>query len=198
MVAAKHPSVYLIRHGEKPMDKKDHGLSPKGRKRAECLRSVFNEDSHYDIGYIMVEKKKTRARVRPFETVLPLAKDLGIEIDDSCDQLDAHCVKKAINRYKGPGNILICWEHKGLDKIVKKLGVKGRHHYPLKSYDLIWSIHSPYSKIASMQSENCPGLDRAPHHADEQLEEDELTEEEPLDDELWEGDELLDELQEEL
>ncbi|KOS23112.1 hypothetical protein ESCO_003527 [Escovopsis weberi] len=166
LAAAHRPSVFLIRHGEKPLDKDNHHLSDKGKQRAQCLRRVFSEDSHYDITKIMVEKRRKKGkRTRPFDTVAPLAEDLGIEIDDSCEQMDTRCVKKAIKQYRGPGNILICWEHKGLGKIIRKLGVKGKHRYPTKSYNLIWSVHHPYSNIANVASENCPGLDRErPRH----------------------------------
>lgn len=47
------------------------------------------------------------ARRRPFDTVEPLATDLGITIDSSCDRDDDACVKKAVESYKGPGNVLI-------------------------------------------------------------------------------------------
>ncbi len=48
------PTVYLIRHGEKPSDG-GNGLSAVGQQRAQCLRNVFGADSGYDIGYIMAQ-----------------------------------------------------------------------------------------------------------------------------------------------
>lgn len=50
-------TVYFIRHGEKP-DSGD-GLSTKGEKRAQCLRSVFGASSQYHIGYIMAMTPKS-------------------------------------------------------------------------------------------------------------------------------------------
>ncbi len=52
-VAAAEPTVYLIRHGEKPDD--GDGLSADGEKRAQCLRSVFGASSGYNIGHIMAQ-----------------------------------------------------------------------------------------------------------------------------------------------
>lgn len=51
--AAARPTVYLIRHGEKP----DRGneLSAQGQQRAQCLRSVFGPGSGYNIGHIMAQ-----------------------------------------------------------------------------------------------------------------------------------------------
>ena len=45
-LAAAKPTVYLIRHGEKPADGGD-GLSEKGKQRAQCLRQGFGASSQY-------------------------------------------------------------------------------------------------------------------------------------------------------
>ena len=54
------PTVYMIRHGEKPDAGK--GLSQEGEQRAQCLRSVFGAGSKYDIGHIMAQKPKSSTR----------------------------------------------------------------------------------------------------------------------------------------
>lgn len=46
-------------------------------------------------------------RTRPYETVLPLSGDLGLDVDLSCDRDDPKCVKDAVEDYDGDGNILI-------------------------------------------------------------------------------------------
>lgn len=48
-----HPTIYLIRHGEKSGDPNDHELTFEGVMRAECLRDVFGADSGYNISHIM-------------------------------------------------------------------------------------------------------------------------------------------------
>lgn len=53
-VAAYEPTVYMIRHGEKPEDR-SKGLSPEGEQRAECIRGVFGASSQYKIGKIMAQ-----------------------------------------------------------------------------------------------------------------------------------------------
>ena len=55
---ASEPTVYLIRHGEKPINGST-GLSEQGDERAQCLTSVFGPNSEYNIGYIMAEKPKS-------------------------------------------------------------------------------------------------------------------------------------------
>jgi hypothetical protein len=58
--ARKPPTVYLIRHAEKPADKKDNRLTHKGKERAQCLRTVFGAESEYNIGYIIAPTVKKR------------------------------------------------------------------------------------------------------------------------------------------
>lgn len=58
-VATCDPTVYLIRHGEKPADDNEVGLSPEGKQRAQCLRSVFGAGSGYNIGKVMAQSYKS-------------------------------------------------------------------------------------------------------------------------------------------
>ncbi|KAL3482104.1 hypothetical protein BJX99DRAFT_217369 [Aspergillus californicus] len=153
------PTVYLIRHGEKP-DDDGTGLSTQGEERAQCLREVFGASSEYNIGYIMaMTPKDDGKRNRPYQTVLPLSEDLGLEVDISCDRDDPDCVKDAVDDYDGDGNILICWEHDALTDIVEELGDDDAPEYPSDRYDLIWTDPSPYDEITAETSEMCPGLD---------------------------------------
>lgn len=100
----------------------------------------------------------------------PLAQDLGLTVDTSCDRDDPKCVRTVVDGYVGSGNILICWgeppirkwsyrlrkfgefsphltccwydaEHAVLTDIVHKLGA-GRHapEYPEDRYDLICKL----------------------------------------------------------
>ncbi|KAJ5107517.1 hypothetical protein N7456_004192 [Penicillium angulare] len=183
VLAVADPTVYLIRHGEKPDD--GDGLSSQGLERAQCLRSVFGSSSSYNIGHIMAQtpqsgnifpnntitdlchfknfmyltKRTDGSRQRPYDTVEPLAGDLGLTVDTSCDRDDPGCVKDVVDGYTGSGNILICWEHDALTDIVDKLGDDDAPDYPDDSFNIIWTDPSPYDDITSKTSENCPGLD---------------------------------------
>ncbi len=123
-------TVYLIRHGEKPADG-DNGLTAQGMQRAKCLRTVFGASSSYNIGYIIAEHPKANGkRTRPLMTVQPLANDLGLTVDTSCDRDDAECVANLVEDYGGSGNVLICWEHDNLTGIVTALGDTDAPYYP--------------------------------------------------------------------
>lgn len=56
-IAACEPTIYMIRHGEKPEDDSP-GLSPEGEQRAQCVRDVFGAETDYNIGYIMAQSYK--------------------------------------------------------------------------------------------------------------------------------------------
>ncbi|WPH03000.1 Hypothetical protein R9X50_00587400 [Acrodontium crateriforme] len=157
-LAIADPTVYFIRHGEKPDD--GDGLSAQGLQRAQCLRNVFGRSSSYKIGHIMAQTPKdSGSRQRPYDTVEPLAGDLGLTVDISCDRDDPKCVAKVVNNYKGSGNILICWEHDALHDIMKELGDKSAPDYPSDHFDLIYTDKPNYKHVEKSGSENCPGLD---------------------------------------
>lgn len=73
-------------------------------------------------------------RQRPLDTVKPLAQDLGLTVDTSCDRDDPGCVKDVVQGYTGSGNILICWEHDALTDIVSELGDTDAPNYPDDRY----------------------------------------------------------------
>ena len=54
--AVAKPTVFFIRHGEKPAE--GNGLSAMGLERAQCLRNVFGAASAYDIGHILAQNYK--------------------------------------------------------------------------------------------------------------------------------------------
>lgn len=64
----------------------------------------------------------------------PLAEDLDIKVDISCNRDDPKCVKKTIKKYNGKGNILICWEHHRMTDLVEVLGNEDAPEYPDDRY----------------------------------------------------------------
>ncbi|TVY38184.1 hypothetical protein LOCC1_G007511 [Lachnellula occidentalis] len=158
-------TVYLIRHGEQPPND-GTGLSTEGQLRAQCLREVFGDKSGYNIDYIIAEHPLKHLygthRQRALDTVLPLAYDLGLAVDTSCDRDNHNCVGKLVARHnrRGKGNLLICWEHEALTDIARALGDYDAPIYYDDHYNLIWTDPYPYSVVTNTTtSEMCPGLD---------------------------------------
>lgn len=152
--------VVLIRHGEKPKSGAV-GLSRAGRKRAQCLRKVFGKKGKHNFGLIIAQgyNHATRARVRPYLTVKPLASDLGLKVDLSCERDDASCVRKVVAKFAKKSNkdVLICWKHSFLHEITHALGADSKKDYPDDRFDLMWTID--HKKTISRESEKCAGLD---------------------------------------
>ncbi|GAA5962900.1 hypothetical protein JCM3765_005912 [Sporobolomyces pararoseus] len=186
--------VYLIRHGEKG-SKGETGLNLKGKKRAKCLRKLLST-RRFKIGLILAEEydSKTHKRKRPFDTVKPIADELGLKIDTECKVEDSKCVKNKIEKYSkrgGKGDVLICWKHSMLHEIVHTLGAPKTKPYPDDRYDIMWTLH--HSRLISKESEHCPGLDpkyRKKHH-DKDLELDIIQEEEEEEEDLEEEEEEI-------
>ncbi|RWA04791.1 hypothetical protein EKO27_g10316 [Xylaria grammica] len=168
LAAAARPTVYLIRHGEKPADGgigAERGGRAARRVPADRVRGRLRVQHRM----LILKKKKKRnkkltlradgKRERPYLTVKPLADDLGLTVDTSCDRDDEKCVKDAVDDYDGDGNILICWEHSQLNNLSEELGAMDVDNYPDDSYDLIWTQPYDYNEITAVTSESCPGLD---------------------------------------
>ncbi|KAG0248525.1 hypothetical protein BGZ95_008016, partial [Linnemannia exigua] len=83
--------------------------------------------------------------------------DLGLTIDHSCARDDSFCVKNAVSNYKGPGNILISWQHTALSNIAKALDDNNALSYTHKSYGQIGTVVYPYTTI-TLSDQNCLGL----------------------------------------
>jgi len=62
-VEAHHPTIYLIRHAEKPLGGRfpspAGALSDGGMERTRCIRKLFGRRSEYSIGYIMAQKPRS-------------------------------------------------------------------------------------------------------------------------------------------
>jgi len=155
-------TIYVIRHGEKPADG-SHGLTRKGQLRAQCLKRLFGPHSKYHIDYIMAPHFIGEQRRRAYDTVLPLSKELGIEINHGCNRKDANCVadtiSDTISAKEFHGDVLISWRHNNIDAIVKLLDVDDNivPRWPKHRFDLIWTIHQ--NGTFTINEQDCPHLD---------------------------------------
>jgi len=82
MVLANAKIIMIIRHGEKIND--DYtDLSPQGKARAFCLINVFGSNGTYPSPqkiYAQSPSEKKQS-TRPRDTVVPLANELGLQVD---------------------------------------------------------------------------------------------------------------------
>lgn len=97
-------------------------------------------------------------------------------MDTPCDYDDTDCAGQYALGYTG-GNVLIGWEHVRLRHVAEAIGASNVPKYPGKlaqrgecdcimltrdpddRFDLIYTLPPPYTKVQSVTSESCPGLD---------------------------------------
>jgi hypothetical protein len=149
--------VYFIRHGEKPAQ--GNGLNAEGVRRSKWLSKLFGPSSDYRIKYLIVQQPKANGkRRRPYDTLQPLADELGLIVDTDCERDDVEGFVAKIKSYEGEGNVLVCWEHRRLTDLAAALGVHDPPLYPAGSFDIIWTCEEPYHTI-SESKQLCPGVD---------------------------------------
>jgi hypothetical protein len=116
--------IIIIRHAEKP-DAGD-GLAPTGDARANAYVDYFKHFSvnsngiHFDY---LFAAKNTQESKRPKLTIKPLSKALGLDINT--DFKDDEYAKLADELHSGrynDKNILVCWHHGKIPKLLAALG----------------------------------------------------------------------------
>ncbi len=143
LTAKSGPSVVLlIRHGE-DIGQLDFNLSPRGRQRAAALPKLF--DSRLPKPQVIVATRASKSSDRPIETVEPLARALGLPIDNRFRDDDYRALAKTLlsdDRYDGKV-VLVCWHHGKMRKLAEALGVDDPPVWPEDQFDHVWVIRHP-------------------------------------------------------
>ncbi len=132
-------TIMLMRHAE------DNGensfqLSPRGFKRAEALPNLFG--SRLPVPQVIIATRATKHSDRPMETVEPLAKRLGLPIDNRFRDDDYPILARDLltdERYTGKV-VLVCWHHGKLAKLARLLGAKEVGKWPDTQFDRVWVL----------------------------------------------------------
>jgi hypothetical protein len=153
--------IMIIRHAEKPTTDgapfgvkedgtrgDDHGknrLLVRGWARAGGIAALFGRDPLGSPAlarpkHVFACKPEVDGSHRPHDTVVPLASKLGIAIVDQYTQDDyAPMIADAMGR---DGPVLICWEHKRIEKITALLprldGPPDAFHWPGARFDVVF------------------------------------------------------------
>jgi len=160
--------VMLIRHAEKPASGND--LSAMGWRRAECIRELFMKDSNLTPNKIYAQKASKKDEEIPdsrrqIETVAPLARALGLTIDNSFTSFELDDLTKDIEKLsEDQYPVLVSWNHDEVKNFLINFGMKYQiaPTYPAKRYDLVWTVEpDPKNSgeiIFNAFSQNCDGL----------------------------------------
>jgi len=159
--------VMLIRHAEKPASGND--LSAMGWRRAECIRDLFmkNETLKPNTIYAQKASKKNDDTIpdsrRQIETVAPLARALGLTIDNSFTSFEIDALSQDIAGLEESSfPVLVSWNHDEIKNFLINFGMNYQvaPTYPSKRYDLVWIIERDINNqvVFNYFSQNCEGL----------------------------------------
>jgi hypothetical protein len=128
----KNTNILLVRHGEKPDDKTEIGLSVAGQERALAYTIYFQnlvlDDKPLQFNYLFASHQSPHSN-RPFLTLQPLAAQLKLPIDarfqaneDPTTGLAALVNYLLTKPHFDHSNLLVCWHHEQLLEMATGLG----------------------------------------------------------------------------
>ncbi|HLM03035.1 MAG TPA: hypothetical protein VK400_18435 [Pyrinomonadaceae bacterium] len=142
----KNTNIVIIRHGEKPDDKKNPALSIAGQERAHAYVVYFqnfpSQSSPLKWNYLFATAESPESN-RPFLTIQPLSGALGLSIDNSYKNADYPKLAGELlqNGIYDNTNVLICWHHGEILKLAEALGAPAGTLPPKWSGDVFgWVI----------------------------------------------------------
>lgn len=134
--------VLIIRHAEKPDEKKNPDLAPRGFERAKALVKVFPSDRFPRPDVIIATKRSARSD-RPLETVTPVAEALHLPVEHAIADDDYDELAKELRtdpKYAGK-TVLIAWHHGKIPELARALGAKETPDKWKESvFDRVWKI----------------------------------------------------------
>jgi hypothetical protein len=126
----------LIRHAEKPDDQNDTGLSVPGQARAMAYVVYFQNykinSNPVKLGHLFATAQSPRSN-RPYLTIEPLARQLGLQInnfyENRAEDIEALAKYLLIDPTFNNATVLICWHHQELLHLAQALGAQ-KHTLP--------------------------------------------------------------------
>jgi|SRR5208282_6190257 hypothetical protein len=152
----KPKRIVIIRHAEKPNKNDDPRLAMQGEMRALGLTHVLPKEVNPD--FIFASTSSVNSE-RPFETIHPTAKKLGLKVNTSYADKDCKKLAKRLFSKKkyADKTILICWHHGQMPKLIEALGFASPFKkWPETLFDRIIDLHIASSKGADSGLVNSP------------------------------------------
>jgi hypothetical protein len=117
--------ILVMRHAQKPKgDPIDPDLSADGQIRAEKLASYI--PANFTSPAFIFAAAISRHSARPYETVKPLSKSIGLPIDATIADQDYEALAAELltkNRCDGAG-VVVCWHHGNIPSRMHALGAE--------------------------------------------------------------------------
>ena len=130
--------IILIRHAEKPQE--GNNLSCMGLNRALQLADVIS-NKFGKVNSILVpalNNGKSTNQARMFQTITPYAVKENMDINTKFNVTNIQDVARTLQNMTG--STLVVWEHNGIEKIVKTLGIAEKLKWDANDFDSIWII----------------------------------------------------------
>jgi len=137
------PTIYILRHAEKPIDQRDSFLSIAGFSRAEALVDWFRTN----IGvpdYIFAAQPNKNSQ-RPYQTVMPLASAFDKLIDMRYENAEYDKLATLICHSPVYENkiVVVCWHHGRIPHLMHELGAKSSEYpkpWNSETFDLVLKL----------------------------------------------------------
>lgn len=115
-------SVFLMRHAEKPDDPEDPDLAPAGVERAKHLANWLPSIMGGPPQFIFAASLSKHS-ARPYATVKPLSKAVGVPINASFADRDHSALAEALlaDPLYADAVIVVCWHHEHIPSAARNL-----------------------------------------------------------------------------
>ena len=127
----KDAVVLIIRHAEDAAH--GDGISPAGQARAEAYVDYFKsftaDGKPTRLNFLFAAKDSVRSH-RPRLTLEPTAKALGLKIDSEFKTREITELVREIESLPSGKNILICWRHSEIPRLLDALGAEPKNLLP--------------------------------------------------------------------
>jgi len=150
--------IICLRHAEEPDEKRfpDDGpgldergreskrsLTARGWRRARALAATMlcgtlPDDAVARTRLFVPDYDDGFDRHRSYETLLPLAERLGLEIEHPCEKDQPGKLAKLLRSASGVA--VVCWQHENLELLVSQLTGDDNVAWPQGRFDLIWLL----------------------------------------------------------
>jgi len=144
--------IVFVRHGEK--EATGDNLNCQGLNRAMQLPKVLvaKFGTPAKVYAPSINSKKSTGHARMFQTATPLAVKYGLKINTQYDVEDYDALAQSLKSQSG--TIVIVWEHKAMDNILKALGVKTHGlKWGDEDFDSIWVVSFKKSGKAELTTD---------------------------------------------
>lgn len=137
------PTIYVLRHAEKPAEAKNRSLSEEGQERALKLADWFPKE--FGQPDIIIASQPTKHSQRPYETVQPLANNVGMIIDMRYEdeEYDKLATRMLCHSSFDGKTVVVCWHHGKIPHLMHELGANsGQYPKPWKDdvFDIILKV----------------------------------------------------------